>query len=322
MTISVALCTYNGARYLPAQLASIAAETRLPDEVVVCDDGSQDETGAIIRAFAAAAPFPVRFTENPVNLGTAANFAQAIGLCRGEIIALSDQDDQWEPEKLARLEHVFQTRPEIGLAFSDARLMGADGAAGSQTLFGQTLFGAFELGEAEMGFLRSETAFSRLLRRNVVTGAALAFRGRFVPLVLPIPFERPLLHDAWIALLISAFAPLEVIQEPLISYRLHPHQQTHVNAPTEKIRSADHYNGQLRQLQALARRISAGGPEFGRTQSEAAQTVLRGRIRHLEARVGLPALRGLRLPVIFNELATGRYHQYSGGFRSALRDLL
>ncbi|HEX8394664.1 MAG TPA: glycosyltransferase, partial [Longimicrobium sp.] len=59
--VSVALCTYNGARWLPEQLASLAAQTRLPHELVVCDDRSTDETEAVVRAFAATAPFPVRF---------------------------------------------------------------------------------------------------------------------------------------------------------------------------------------------------------------------------------------------------------------------
>ncbi len=102
--ISVALCTYNGERFLPQQLASMAKQTRLPDELVVCDDRSTDRTMALVREFAASSPYPVRIFENEHNLGFAANFERAIRLCEGDLIALSDQDDIWYPIRLERSE--------------------------------------------------------------------------------------------------------------------------------------------------------------------------------------------------------------------------
>jgi glycosyltransferase involved in cell wall biosynthesis len=102
--ISVALCTYNGERFLHQQLDSIAMQTRLPDELVVCDDRSTDRTLAIVREFAASAPYPVRVFENQANLGFAANFEGAIRRCDGDLIALSDQDDVWYPTRLERSE--------------------------------------------------------------------------------------------------------------------------------------------------------------------------------------------------------------------------
>src|ERR1700678_75351 len=118
--ISVALCTYNGERFLSQQLASVQQQTRLPDEVVVCDDQSTDGTVEMVRAFAASVSFPVRIFENERNLGFAANFERAIGLCEGNLIALSDQDDIWYPVRLERSEQEFTAHPEAGLVFSDA----------------------------------------------------------------------------------------------------------------------------------------------------------------------------------------------------------
>ena len=92
---SVAMCTYNGARFLGAQLASVAAQARAPDELVVCDDRSTDETARVVEEFAAAAPFRVRLHVNERNLGTTRNFERAVSLCEGDLIALSDQDDVW-----------------------------------------------------------------------------------------------------------------------------------------------------------------------------------------------------------------------------------
>jgi glycosyltransferase involved in cell wall biosynthesis len=85
--ISVALCTYNGERFLPQQLASMANQTRPPDELIVCDDRSSDRTIGIIREFAASATYPVKIFENKSNLGSAANFERAIRLCAGNLIA-------------------------------------------------------------------------------------------------------------------------------------------------------------------------------------------------------------------------------------------
>src|SRR5213080_381833 len=99
-TLSVALCTYNGAAYLGEQLDSIVAQSRPPDELVVCDDGSTDETVEVLETFLAEAPFPVRLQRNEANLGFVKNFEQAISLCTGDFVALSDQDDVWMPGKL------------------------------------------------------------------------------------------------------------------------------------------------------------------------------------------------------------------------------
>src|SRR4051794_15860948 len=98
---SVAMCTYNGARFIGAQLASVAAQTRTPDELIVCDDRSTDETVAIVQKFADSAPFRVRLHVNEENLGSTKNFERAVSLCEGDLIALCDQDDVWLPEARA-----------------------------------------------------------------------------------------------------------------------------------------------------------------------------------------------------------------------------
>src|SRR5687767_8613501 len=103
MSVSVALCSYNGAAYIAEQLRSIAEQTLLPEELVICDDGSSDSTVAIIRAFASEAPFKVLLFQNEQKLGVARNFQKALSLCTGDIIAMSDQDDVWMPIKLEKL---------------------------------------------------------------------------------------------------------------------------------------------------------------------------------------------------------------------------
>ena len=106
-SISVALCTYNGEPFLSAQLRSIAAQDRPPDELVICDDGSSDGSLEVIRGFARCSRIPTRVVVNDKNLGSTRNFEQAISLCQGEIVLLADQDDVWYPYKLRRIQEVF-----------------------------------------------------------------------------------------------------------------------------------------------------------------------------------------------------------------------
>src|SRR3990170_1386197 len=116
--ISVAMCTYNGATHLAEQLESIAAQDCVPDELVVCDDGSTDATSSMVEQFAARAPFSVRLEVNRQNLGCTQNFAKAVGLCRGQLILLADQDDLWMPQKVRRLAEVLSGHPASAFAFS------------------------------------------------------------------------------------------------------------------------------------------------------------------------------------------------------------
>ena len=93
LKLSVAMATYNGERFLEQQLLSIARQIRLPDEMVVSDDGSNDGTIDILERFATNAPFPVRIYRNLNPLGYGDNFLKAASLCDGDLIAFSDQDD-------------------------------------------------------------------------------------------------------------------------------------------------------------------------------------------------------------------------------------
>src|SRR5262249_24400476 len=119
MRISVAMCTYNGAEFLRAQLQSIITQSRPPDEIVICDDRSTDDTQNLLERFASELPVPIKLHINDQNLGSVKNFERAINLCTGDVIALSDQDDVWRNDKLQRFETVLNNSPAAGLVFSD-----------------------------------------------------------------------------------------------------------------------------------------------------------------------------------------------------------
>lgn len=217
--ISIAMCTYNGGSFLPEQLASIAAQTRLPDELVICDDGSTDSTPEIIAEFARKVTFPVRFFPNPHNLGSTKNFEQAMGLCTGELIALCDQDDIWMPEKLARQAEIMELDPELGGVFSDADLIND-----RSQLLGRTLWSAPRFTKRKQKKFRSGLAQSVLLERNVAWGATLMIRSSLLTLIGDIPQSWG--HDNWIAWTLVLYSKLDFTSERLIKYRIHSNQQT------------------------------------------------------------------------------------------------
>ncbi|MBB5063623.1 glycosyltransferase family 2 protein [Granulicella mallensis] len=230
LRISVAMCTYNGERYLNEQLQSFVDQHRLPDELILCDDGSIDNTLSLAEEFARHAPFPVRIVRNAENLGYSRNFAKAISLCSGEVIALSDQDDLWYPQKLARLRELFSAHPEAEGIFSNGDLIDRE----SHKLPGD-LWASFRFRDVDQKRLRSGHAVDVLLQRNVVTGMAFAFRRTWKDELRLMPASWP--HDAWLALLMAQAGKLLACPEHLVAYRVHENQKIGVPITSAQKRS-------------------------------------------------------------------------------------
>ncbi|MYL99555.1 glycosyltransferase [Novosphingobium sp. FGD1] len=117
--VSIAMATYNGARFIQEQLDSFLAQTHLPWELVITDDQSSDETQQIVEKFTEVAPFKVRFIRNEQRLYFSSNFMKAASLCEGDFIAFSDQDDIWEPNKIEMSLEAL-ARPGVVLCVHDA----------------------------------------------------------------------------------------------------------------------------------------------------------------------------------------------------------
>lgn len=328
MKISVAMCTYNGALYLREQLDSIAAQTRPPDELVVCDDVSADLTCEIVTSFAASAHFPVRLYVNEQNLGSTKNFERAIGLCEGDIIALSDQDDVWLPEKLRWFEDCFQRNPNVGLVFTDAEVVDED----LQPL-GYQLWESIGFDSMHRRLVRNGRVLDVLLPGWTVTGATMAFLAKFKNLVFDIPTDLPLIHDGWIALLIASVAKVSFIEEPLIKYRQHSRQQigarerkpdesggpAGLSGVKEAMRRTNSYQEMIAIGMQVQQRLSEHRDDYN---SDDALSGLTARLSHLQTRAKLPQHPFPRFTCVVRELLTGRYHRYSHGLFSAAKDLL
>lgn len=329
--ISIALCTYNGAKFLPEQLKSYLAQTRLPDELIVGDDGSTDETVALLKDFAKTAPFAVRLEINEKNLGSTKNFERTIALCTGDLIFLSDQDDVWHPQKVEKFSAEFEKSENVGMVFSDAELVGENLESLKHNLWD------FSFPPADRRAARSGNLFELLLKRNVVTGATMAFRASFKDDLMPIPIHIPnFIHDAWIALVIAAKGKIVFIEESYILYRQHSNQQLGINwkfkdkmPRREKYAESIFFERKNQERFAVLAEVIETYPQFEKQDTNVLSDRLRQdfmreseqKILHYEARKNLPANRLKRLSPVIKEFSSGRYRKFSKGLTSAAKDL-
>ncbi|WP_295979563.1 glycosyltransferase family 2 protein [uncultured Variovorax sp.] len=321
LQVSVALCTRNGARYLPEQLRSICAQEPLPQEIVVSDDGSSDDTLAVVRETLAqcgvADRIALRVFSNSPPLGVTRNFEQAVRACSHDLIALCDQDDVWHPGRLARMVAQFEARPDLLLLHTDARLVDGD-----LKPLGSTLFHALEVQPGELQAIAGGEAFGVLVRRNLVTGATTMFRRTLLDAALP--FSPEWVHDEWLGAIAAAIGRMDVLPEPTIDYRQHGNNQIGARRLTlsEKVAKAfvergDKHVARLRRAEALLQRLQ----QLGDRVRPACLDAQRGKVAHQRFRAGLPAARPLRLLPILLEAARGRYERFGRGKQAIVQDV-
>lgn len=313
---SIALCTYNGARFLRRQLDSFVRQTCLPDELVVCDDGSSDETTAILSQFAKTAPFPVRVVENESNLGSTKNFERAISLCRGEFIALADQDDEWYPDKLETFHRLFAAFPDALLAFSDADVIDDHDVLLKPRLWNRVHFSPLR----RRPHIERDMLSTLLKLNSVATGATMVMRSQLRAQIVPIPDQW--VHDAWIAWMAALSGPVAVLPEAKIRYRIHPRQQLGLDPPSflDRLRharqnAAKDYVDWIHKLEELRQYLEV---KQNRQQKEVIPRI-NAKIRHMNSRM---ALSGSFLARTFRILSSWReYRQYARGTVSMLKDM-
>lgn len=206
--VSIAMCTYNGEKYLRGQLDSIIDQTYMNLEIIVVDDGSKDGTMDILNKYASN-DSRIKIFQNEKNLGFVQNFSKAISLCNGDFIALADQDDIWKNNKI----EVFIN--EIGentLIYSDAELIDEDGAILDKCLIWPNRN------------LVSGACNKAFFFYNCVSGNTLMFKRDLLTSILPIPAVS--FHDIWIAYVASSLGTITYTDEPMTYYRRHQEQVT------------------------------------------------------------------------------------------------
>ena len=201
MKVSIVMATYNGGAFLRNQLQSLLEQTRTPDELVITDDGSSDDTAQIVDAFRESSPFPIFFSLNPVRLGYVGNFNRALSKATGDLVFLCDQDDVWFPDKIASIEALALEYPDRWLFMNDALL--TDGNLN-------------EVGLTKLGQIRA----AGLTDEAFVMGCCCAVRSRLLDICLPIPQDCRS-HDNWIVRFADALGLRYIYPCSLQYYRRH-----------------------------------------------------------------------------------------------------
>jgi glycosyltransferase involved in cell wall biosynthesis len=206
--IGIVLATYNGEKYLAQMLDSLVAQTRPADFIVAVDDGSKDNTPAILKSYQDRLPLQVTILEK--NSGHRAAFSKALELAQpqlssNDLIALADQDDVWLPQKLEILEKEIQDK---SLVFGDAQVVDANGKI---------------IAESWRSYSKIEKKISieqQIAGINNVTGCLSLFSASLLDAILPIP-EGVTVHDRWIAMLADKHNGVAAIDTPVVQYRIH-----------------------------------------------------------------------------------------------------
>lgn len=312
--VSVVLCTRNGEPWIASLLASIAAQTTPPDELIVQDDCSDDGTRQVLEDFARDAPFEVQLVVNEKPLGSTANFAAALGRCHGRFIALADQDDVWYPIKVQHLVRELELDPTVTMVFSDADLIDEQGTALGRRLWDTRMVGHTLRRRAVV----PEQLFAR---RALTTGCTMAVRRRAVAAALPFPQvladdAAPMRHDRWLSLIAAAVGTVRALPEPLLAFRVHPAQETGVLIGPQLfnaiVRSAvnvvfDGGRGDERGHVARAAQLEVAAERAEEVGDFEEASTLRDIAAHLRRRVGSAKSRRQRLRAVSEDLRFGAY---------------
>lgn len=215
--LSVAMCTCNGEKYIEQQIQSILNQDLKVDEIVVCDDKSTDNTLNLLHDIAQKHnDIHWIIKQNATRLGVTKNFEQAISLCHGKIILLSDQDDIWEHNKTKIIHDYMNENKNINVIFSDAKLINEN----NELISKHSLLDAMSI-KPNIKYWNDGLQLEYLFECPRATGATMAIRNCYAKECFPLSDINKCLHDEQISIRACLEGKLGLITEELISYRIH-----------------------------------------------------------------------------------------------------
>lgn len=204
MRVCVAMCTYNGSKYIEEQLQSILNQTRVPDEIIICDDGSKDDTLAKANAVLEGTSVEYRIISNDKNLGYIKNFEKCAALCSGDIVFFADQDDVWVNTKVEKVECVFAENPDCVLCFHDATVV-------------DEWLNTIQESLNQSNGIAEECFLERVLNSAFPYGCTMAMAKWCI--MENVPFRCG--HDEWLSKCAPFFGTVVGLTESLMLYRRH-----------------------------------------------------------------------------------------------------
>ncbi|WP_277409233.1 glycosyltransferase [Lacrimispora xylanisolvens] len=206
--ISVVMATYNGEKYIKAQLESILRQSRKPDEIIINDDNSSDSTIHILETIKNTSDIIIDIQVNKLRLGYARNFKQAIGRTRGEIIFLSDQDDVWHEKKIEKCVNILDKNDKIlalstGYYITDSKLKGKKSSD------------RYKEGQIK------KISWKKFMRHPKYPGMSMVFRRKIWSYIEIMDWKPNAAHDWMINQYAASNDGMYYFSEKLVYYRQH-----------------------------------------------------------------------------------------------------
>lgn len=209
------MATRNGEKYLLKQLESILVQMNHDDEVIISDDSSTDRTVEVIINLKDSR---IRLLENNTYHNPIFNFENALRQARGEIIALSDQDDIWLDSKIAVIRREFKSHHAgIKLIVLDGLIVDEN-----ENILYDSIFDK----------MRSGRGLIKNIYANTYMGCCMAFSRDLLKIALPFPATIPM-HDMWLGQLAELFGSTSFVREKTIKYRRHHTTSTSLDRQRE-----------------------------------------------------------------------------------------
>lgn len=210
-SVSVAIATYNGEKYIEEQLNSIMHQSRLPDEIILSDDASMDGTLRIAEKIFGTTSVEYKILEHSNNIGVVANFKEAIDACTSDIIFLCDQDDVWITTKIQSMVKVFENDKDIGLVLGNAIITDSKLNYTKKTIWDSIKFRPGQ-------FANSDDLKTEMLKRNIFTGMSMAFKRN---ILFDCLVSENMLHDECIGWTAIRNSKIYFLKEITAMYRQH-----------------------------------------------------------------------------------------------------
>jgi glycosyltransferase involved in cell wall biosynthesis len=316
LKISVVMAVFEGEHFIRQQLDSILCQTIIPDEIVICDDSSNDKTYKAIENAVAQYNGSVKYYKNKMRLGVSKNFEKAISLSSGDVIFLSDQDDIWKPNKIAQLISLVNASPNCGGAFCNSELVDAD-----LNSLGITHWDLRNFSENKI-FSTSSGMLDFFLKRVPIAGHNMVFRSELKDLLLPFP-DLVECHDTWIGLVIKATNKWVFTSDTLTQFRQHDNnlsQGGRINQFKTAIASikSDTFTWNMNLYNELINRLS----QSSYCIEPKVMKLLEDRRNHSAARSKMNCNIFKRFPLVYGEIKNKRYFKYGRGWKNVIQDLI
>ena len=212
--VSIIMCTYNGALYVKEQLDSIIRQTYPSLEIIIADDASTDDTWTILESIAKEDE-RIRLYRNEKNLGFNVNFSQACEKATGEYIAIADQDDIWEAEKIAVLVDAIDESKEIMLVHCISARFEEKGKPHLRSLRWLNYFNGNDI--------------RYFMLSNYVSGHNMLFRKELLKASLPFPPN--MYYDWWLVVYACVLGRVKAVEKVLVWHRMHQQNATGAAKP-------------------------------------------------------------------------------------------